>query len=234
MKKLLIIPLLLACLATKANAGLTLNLNTGVYSSGAFISPGSRDDSYRLIAEPTPIPSVGAAAYVVPNSTFPIPPWYNTPGQSAQWISINASGGESPAAPAGNYDYRITFNLPAWAVSSAKITGQWSTDNTGNDIKINGASTGQTIAYGTDGTYSFLTLHDFTVNSGFHSGNNTLDFLVHNGNGGSDTAGPTGLYVQANLTAVPEASTYFAGLGALALVGLFGSRRSNVIRIGSR
>jgi hypothetical protein len=230
MKKLLVISLVLSWLATWANAGLELNLNTGVDSGGGLITPGTQGGAYTVYSAPSPLITGGAAYVVQPG--YPIPPWYIPAGTGAQWISIDASGG-NPAAPGGEYIYRITFNLPASAVPSAKITGQWTTDNAGNDIQINGASTGQEIAYGDPGKYSFLNPHPFSVLSGFKEGNNTLDFLVYNGNDTvQDTAGPTGLYVQATLTAVPEPGTYIAGLGALALVGLINSRRSRVIRIG--
>jgi hypothetical protein len=47
--------------------------------------------------------------------------------------------------PVGAYDYRTTFNLAGFNPSTASITGQWSTDNEGVEILINGVATGKTI-----------------------------------------------------------------------------------------
>ena len=58
--------------------------------------------------------------------------------------------------------------------SSVKIVGAWSVDDQGNNILINGNSTGITIVTASPFTY----FHPFTLPGGFYKvGQNTLDFL---------------------------------------------------------
>jgi hypothetical protein len=122
--------------------------------------------------------------------------------------------------PGGDYVYSTTFTLPSNAqLSSAIITGDWTSDNAGLDILINGVSTGQT------NTGAFGMFFPFSISSGFVYGTNTLDFVINNADA---VAGPTGLRV-ANLSGsfslVPEPSTgSLATLGLLSL-GFVGWRR---------
>ena len=59
--------------------------------------------------------------------------------------------------------------------TSATLTGRWSTDNTGTDIKLNGNSTGNTSS-------GFSAWTNFTISgNNFINGTNTLDFLWSNG-----------------------------------------------------
>jgi hypothetical protein len=97
--------------------------------------------------------------------------------------------------------------------TSATISGQWATDNTGPDILINGVSTGNTSA-------TFTSLSNFTINSGFVAGVNTLEFVV------KDSGSIAGLLVasisgNANVAnAVPEPTSLllWSGLGVMGLV----------------
>ena len=98
--------------------------------------------------------------------------------------------------------------------SAAVIEGLWAADNTGVDILINGAATGNTS--GGFGSYDA-----FLINSGFIAGANTLDFVV------TDIGVISGFRVesiQLSLTAVPEPETY-AGVAAAGLVGFALLRR---------
>ena len=68
---------------------------------------------------------------------------------------------------------------------------------------------------------------NFSAASGFHSGLNTLDFVVTNvaQNGGN----PTGLRVEftaSNVTPVPEPETYAMLLAGLGLMGVISRRRA--------
>jgi hypothetical protein len=55
--------------------------------------------------------------------------------------------------------------------TTALVTGQWATDNAGNDILINGISTAQTSG-------GFNTFTAFMISSNFVPGINTVDFVV--------------------------------------------------------
>ena len=55
---------------------------------------------------------------------------------------------------------------------TASISGYWAVDDVGIDILLNGVSTGLTTPAG------FFALNPFTLNSGFVSGVNTLDFVA--------------------------------------------------------
>jgi hypothetical protein len=183
--------------------------NTGVDSSGnAWVTAGVPDIHYNVIASPS-----GAFVPVtVDDTVYPFPPWVaNNP--ASRWIgpaALNANG------PSGFYTYRTTFNVPSNAIlSTVMISGLWGTDDPGNDILINGASTFQTSA-------GFTSLVPFSINSGFVVGPNTLDFLLFN------AGGPTGLRVdqiQGKYQQVPEPATVFSLLGGALLLLLRGRRR---------
>ena len=55
--------------------------------------------------------------------------------------------------------------------ATVAISGRWSTDNFGDDIILNGVSTGQTKG-------GFTTWGPFSLNSGFIAGVNTIDFVI--------------------------------------------------------
>jgi hypothetical protein len=182
-------------LSTAVRAAPLTIFNTGVDNSGnAWAGAGVPDIHYSLIVQPG-----SATAVTVDANNYPI--------LGGPWIANNAgSRWIGPAAdsqgPPGNYVYRTTFNVPNNAIlSTVNVAGDWATDDPGTDIRINGASTGQTSP-------SFTGLTPFSVTSGFVFGVNTLDFYITN------AGGPTGLRVDhiAGSFQVPEPAT-------LALVG---------------
>jgi len=184
--------------------------NTGVDGAGNPMANGSTDTHYTIAGSPTQVINISAGckhpAWVTPTA--------------ACWIWQNADG-----SPGGvTRDLRLTFDLTGLNASTAQISGFWSTDNQGNDILINGTSTGNFSP-------SFTALTPFSISGGFVAGINTLDFRVQ------DFGAPSGLLVQglrgtaelANTT-VPEPGTY-----ALMAAGLFGlgvvrvRRRKNIV-----
>src|SRR5262249_2698200 len=117
--------------------------------------------------------------------------------------------------------------------SSASITGQWSSDNAGLKILLNGVDTGNPgNPYGpSGGPFSFDHWVSFLISAGFQDGLNTLDFIVMNGNNADDQTGPTSLRVELSGTAaatpLPAALPLFAG--GLGVIGLLARRRKRKI-----
>ncbi len=179
---------------------ITSLFNTGVDELGAPLPNNAAELHYSLIDVPS-----GTTDLRVANAAngFPIGPWVGDNTISA-WIGPKS--GSDLDGPVGNYDYRTTFILAGLNPASASISGQWSVDNYGIDILLNGVSTGFAAA-------GFQSFYSFAINSGFADGVNTLDFIVNN------QGGPTGLRTEmAGVAEVPEpASMAVLGAGLLSL-----------------
>ena len=187
--------------------------NTGVDNSNALLSGGATDPHYHLITSADPS-FPGPDAMVVYTSGYPFPFWLSD-GPKSEWIAPSAN--EDLVITPGLYVYRTTFNLTGLDPSTAVIKGQWSTDNQGVNILINGMSTGIT------NSNQFSSFTPFTISSGFVSGLNTLAFEVNNGPT-SGTANPTGLRVELSGTAKPlppcaltDTATYSATTSTLTM-----------------
>jgi hypothetical protein len=204
---LVALALLVVC-AGQASAGPITVFNTGVDAGGNPLPDGTIGDPHYTL---TVVPGGSTTAIRVRTSAggFPIGPWVGDNSSSA-WIGPNNDG--QVDGPVGQYHYVMTFTLAS--PGTVNFTGQWSTDNEGVDILLNGLSTGNSIPDPT----SFTSFHNFTITGNGVSGLNTLDFVVNN------DGGPTGLRVEfftANATpAVPEPSTL--SLAAIGLTGLLG------------
>jgi hypothetical protein len=176
----------------RAQAAAISLFNTGVDGAGNVLADGASESHYTLTSVPGGTSSLIARTSV---GGFPIPPWLGNNTTSA-WIGpSNASDLDGPI---GQYTYRTTFDLSSFIASTASITGRWSADNAGLDILLNGVSLGLT-----NGGFTGFS-PDFTISSGFATGNNTLDFVVRN------DGGPTGVRVElsgiADAASVPEPS----------------------------
>lgn len=169
---------LLSMLPVVAYAVPITNLfNTGVNASGTPLANNAAELHYTLISVPSGSTSVRVATSA---NGFPIPPWL---GDNALSAWIGPTGAADLTGPVGNYDYRTTFQLSALEAAGATIDGQWSVDNTGTSIMLNGVSVANTAV-------DFKAFYTLSVHSGFVAGNNTLDFIVNN------SGGPTGLRTQ--------------------------------------
>lgn len=178
-------PLLLAAAAiiTTATASQAVPIgslfNTGVNSSGLVLANFESETHYTLTSAPSGSPT--SLRVATEANGFPIPPWVGDNSVSA-WVGPSDSADLS--GPVGLYTYHTTFDLTGLLASTASISGQWSVDNQGFDILLNGVSNGSTAT-------DFSSFYAFSLLSGFVDGVNTLDFIVNN------QGGPTGLRAEA-------------------------------------
>jgi PEP-CTERM motif len=201
--------------------------NTGVDGLGAPRSDGSSPDLHYTLTDTS---NGGAITTIVGTSAggFPINGAWLADNSTSAWIApLIPNAGRFGGVNGATYDYRTTFDLTGFNPATASISGQWSTDDTGLNILINGGSTGQT----TPGS-SFGSFTDFIITSGFIPGINTLDFLVSNLDADccSYPTGfnPTGLRVELTGTAdlaTPLPATWTMMLAGLAVFGFAACRR---------
>ena len=157
--------------------------NTGVDDSGVSLASGSVDPHWTLVASADPA-FPGPNALVLNDVGFPIPPWLANDERS-KWIAPQAD--QSAGNLLGDYAYRLSFDLTGFDLATVRITGEWSSDNVGQAILINGVSTGQA------NSGDFTTWTAFTIISGFQAGLNTVEFRLNNAPSGVN---PTGFRAQ--------------------------------------
>ena len=193
-----------------ANAVTVIAFNTGVDNSGTVLAGGSVDPHYKLILSPdSGFP--GPSTFVV--STSPAAWFANS--SSSKWIAprsdqdtaTNSSWGNAP----GDYTYRTTFDLTGFDPTTARVNGEWATDNVGLDILINGTSTGLS-----DPGPGYVAFKAFSIDNGFVTGTNTLDFIVHNVMGSNPN--PTGFRAELRVSAAPLPAAPTLSLPALMLL----------------
>ncbi len=183
---------------TGAQAAIVTSLySTGLTAGGTTQLAGATDAHYIVVEN-------GLASAVVVSD----PAYFPNDAQS-QWIWQQADG-----LPVNvTRTFRTTFDLTGFDFTTASITGLWGTDNFGEDITINGVSTG--IALPGMVSSNYTSLNAFSIASGFQAGINTLEFRVR------DVGVIAGFRAQLTgeadiLSAVPEPGTL-----ALAALGLF-------------
>ena len=217
---------LAAFAAHPASAQTTITglFDTGVNASGFTLPNGTTPDLHYTLtylgANGTSTPVAVPTEIRTSAGGYPIGPYISDSNTSA----FIGPAGSNPATydlsgPAGIYSYTTTFNvsgvLPGLSGSSI-ITGNWATDNIGNDILINGVSTGN------KNTTQYASYTPFTVNAtNLTNGTNTLTFLVNNLAGPTDN--PTALRVdgiKANGPVSPAPEPSQVGMLALAAFGL--------------
>lgn len=163
--------------------------STGVDAAGEGLPAGAVDPHWKLVQSPDGS-APGPNTYVVQEG-FPIPPWLANDGDS-KWIAPKADqgGGNSP----GDYHYRLEFDLSGFDPATARVTGVWSSDNSGIEVRLNGVATGLSF----NGDFAGWS-PTFTLSTGFVEGLNALEFVVNNA---GDGINPTGF--RARLTGTAE------------------------------
>lgn len=194
------------------------------HNTGQGLSQGDIDPNY-TVAYSGSVASVlaalnvgvGAPTYVVNQTGFPIGngTWFTGDTSMSQWIAPQSTYNYEPASSdpnPGYYGYRTTFDLGEINPALVQLAGQWSSDNNGVEIYLNGNALGFSTPVD-----AFTGFHDFSIDAGssfFVSGVNTLDFVVYNV--AQTTGNPSGLRVELTGTVIPEPAFY--QMGAL-LVG---------------
>jgi hypothetical protein len=197
--------------------------NTGVDSQGNVLPNGAIDPHYRLISSADPTVQ-GPDSYVVLLNKYPFSYWLPNDTKS-KWIApfADMSGGTRDGLPIGLYTFRTSFSLSETDLTGFQLRGNWASDNETIDILINGISTGNSLP---DPFTSWKMLHPFTIDSGFISGVNTLDFVIREYDGQS----ASGLRVEfisavtPNSNSIPEPSSIIV-LSSLGVIGTMMLRR---------
>jgi hypothetical protein len=194
----------------QAQTAITNLFNTGVDAGGTKIVAGNTTTNDLHYTSTNPVFIVSSLPSVWVKST------------ASNYIAPDGTDGSSFLGGVYTLTYNTAFTLPANVdLTSVNIVGRWSTDNTGNDILINGTPTGLTSP-------GFASFTGFTLpTSAFHAGTNTLGFTW------SNSGGPGGLDVEFTTatfrtlppgTPEPGVTAMLAGLG-VSLVGITRRRR---------
>ena len=158
--------------------------DTGVDAARVPLPGGSVDPHWVLIASadgayPGPasvVATVIPVGYWMPNS---VTSSWIAPAPDENWPAFGT------ALAAGDYTYRLTFDLTGFVLGTVSISGAYGVDNSGIGL-INGVQfIGPSTAYGS--------LVPFTITSGLVAGINHLDFTVTNWP--ASGSNPTGLRV---------------------------------------
>jgi hypothetical protein len=132
---------------------------TGVDDNGNTLPLGSFDPHY-IVKE-----AFNASAVSISN---PFGGWVSRTSPTSAWIWQDSNGQPSVVTRT----FQTSFDLTGLDPLTASVSGYWAVDDVGIDILLNGVSTGLTTPAG------FFALNPLTLNSGFVSGVNTLDFVA--------------------------------------------------------
>ncbi len=227
MKRTSILILLAAAFALAAPAAYAqtgnlahLLFNTGVDASKAVLADGTPDPHYLLVDVPAGSPATAL-------KMIAHPAWVPNSATSA-WIGPYVN--PATTAHGGIYKYSYQLDLTGYDPASVVITGRWSSDNQ-SAMFVNISLNNTPVSSIPD--YAFQYWWTFTLNSGFVSGLNSLEFHVVNqdvgpgGIPGQNTGNPTGLrveFLEGNALPIPEPVFFqfgaLAGMGALGLLRL--------------
>lgn len=163
--------------------------STGVDSRGELLPTGAVDSHYVFSINVDGI-GLEPRSLVIDDLAWRVlgGPWLPNDDKS-QWIGPVRSVGTS--APVGEYRYTIAFELTEMNHRRAWLQGRWAADDRGVSVLLNGADTGLSP------TNSSAFSAEFTLDRGFVTGANTLEFVVRNLSPDSRLgSNPTGLRVE--------------------------------------
>ncbi len=176
--------------------------NTGVDNSNSLLPANSQDPHWTLIENPDPT-HPGTSTFVV-NDVGGVIPFggqsqnWSSNGPKSKWIGCKPNQSSPSSQPntsgAGNYIYRLSFDLTGFNPNTAVVKGVFVSDTYTLDIRLNGVSTGFKDLNTND--WIFQPFVSFIMTRGFVSGTNTLDFVVVN-----NIQSPSGLRVEISGTA---------------------------------
>jgi autotransporter-associated beta strand protein len=155
--------------------------NTGLADNGTLLAGGAVDSHWTLSQSADPN-YPGPSDFVI---TAPLSS-YIANGPNSQWITPSDGGNVA----GGQFTYHTTFLLDTVDPSNSVIHGNWTSDNQGLDIQLNGVSQGITN-FGAVGSFT-----PFTITNGFVQGLNTLDCVITNLPGGGNN--PSAIRVEAH------------------------------------
>ena len=181
-------------------------------------------DPHYILTQVPPGAPFGPATYVADSSQYPLSTneWLAN-SSTSKWISALANQSTFPNDPgSGDYIFRTTFDLTGFDPATAQISGQWTMDNFGLDLLLNGTSTGITALEPDLNNFA-----SFSITTGFIAGLNALDFVIRN-EPFFGPINPMGLRVELAGTAdlVPEPSTLLIAASVIAPGTLSVRRRS--------
>jgi hypothetical protein len=166
------------------------------------------------------VPAVGN--WIAPNSVGTA---LGTTLDQPAFFTAGFSGAQG-SSPQGFYYYATTFALTPGAY--ALTGGLWASDNQGVQAILNGAFVIPPVTNNGFGSFAPL-----SITSGFNTagaGLNTLTFVIWNENYATPVppgihGSPSGLDIQATVTAVPEPAAIAVVVSGLPLIGLFWAAR---------
>lgn len=153
------------------------------------------------------------------------------------WIANNDTGTNGWMETWTFFNFRQTFDLSGYDASTTVLKFQWAADDSGEGFAYRGSwvpkfslNGGALVPWGSGPTYDFGSI--VTLDSGFVSGLNTIDFYVE-GNGVTDGFALRTISITAQdaVTApIPEPETYAMMLAGLGLLGFMAKRRKRQLR----
>jgi hypothetical protein len=142
--------------------------NSGVDNNRVVLANAANDTHYVLTAGAQG--TVGMNALAILNH-----PGWSANDASSSWIGVVNPGANNIAA--GAYWFRTGFDLSGFIPSTVQVNMSFQADNRCTNVMLNGVGTGFSFV----GFTGFS--QNFTINSGFASGTNALEFRTFNDDG---------------------------------------------------
>jgi hypothetical protein len=172
--------------------------NTGVDNNGAVLANGAADPHYILSYNANG--ASGIPATVSLNNAA----WLAN-DTASKWISVIDNGANTIAG--GGYGYQTTFSLTGFLLGTVRLDFMAAIDNAMTNVFLNGVA--QNFTFAGFAGYSST----FTMNSGFNSGVNTLEFGTENQGAGPGAfravVSGSGLSLNTNSPLAVGPSTYY-------------------------